>query len=327
MPTEGFSIDHTYFGGTGSFRPTLGAFLRAFSHDVVVFNCAGRPLLIFCALRWLLPIQRCRIVALDTVLDAPHSWLESIAAFVRRVLFRKVYLFINYFTDLAGYERFFGIGPARSVYVPFKVNLPNGIPPLHECSSDGDYILTAGRSHRDLGTFLAAMGKAGYPGVLLYHDPRTMKSHGTLLNLGGLPGNVRAVDYGGEYSAWIACFHRAKLVVVPNAPDVIAATGISTYLVAMALRKCVIITEGPATRNLLTDQAIVVPPSDPDALAAAIRRAWEDDELRQRVANAGRRYAEKLGDEARLMRDVVMVCYDAVSSRRRELRESSAPGR
>ncbi|MFQ5903490.1 MAG: glycosyltransferase, partial [Candidatus Binatia bacterium] len=77
--------------------------------------------------------------------------------------------------------------------------------------------------------------------------------------------------------------------------------------------KCVIVTEGPATRGLLTDEAIVVRPGDPIALAQAIQRAWEDDALRDRIARAGRRYAERHGGEARLLSDIVEVCGQLVS--------------
>ena len=82
----------------------------------------------------------------------------------------------------------------------------------------------------------------------------------------------------------------------------------------MALRKCVIITEGPATRGLLKEEAIVVPPANPVALADAIRRAWEDDDLRQQTADAGRRYADRVGGESRLLSNIVNVCGDLVNS-------------
>lgn len=73
-----------------------------------------------------------------------------------------------------------------------------------------------------------------------------------------------------------------------------------------------IITEGPATRGLLKDEAIVVPRGDPAALAEAIRRAWEDENLLEQTANAGRRYAEQLGGESRLLCDSVDVCGSLV---------------
>jgi len=85
----------------------------------------------------------------------------------------------------------------------------------------------------------------------------------------------------------------------------------------MALRKCVIISEGPQTRGLLTDEAIFVPPGDPVALANAICRAWEDDDLRERTADAGRRYAEQLRGEPRLLSDIVDVCGNLVAEKNR----------
>jgi glycosyltransferase involved in cell wall biosynthesis len=85
-------------------------------------------------------------------------------------------------------------------------------------------------------------------------------------------------------------------------------------LVAMALRKCVIITEGHATRGIINDEALVVPPSDPAALAQAIRRGWEDDVLRQRVADNGRRYAEQVRDATRLYSDLLEACAEISQS-------------
>jgi glycosyltransferase involved in cell wall biosynthesis len=78
------------------------------------------------------------------------------------------------------------------------------------------------------------------------------------------------------------------------------ASGLSTYLDAMYLGKCVIISEGPGASDILTDQAILVRPHDVAGLTAAIRRAWEDDSLRRTVAQAGKAYAQSLGDEADL---------------------------
>lgn len=302
------SVRHRLIEGANSVWGGVTSFFGAFRYDVVLFNGASTGLFTFCLLRYLLPLQRCKVVSLDIVLSRPSGRREHLKARFKRLLLRNVDLFIHYFSDLDGYQKFYGISRSRSHYLPFKANLPGGIPPVSEVLASGDYVLTAGRSHRDLHTFLAAMTQVGYPGVLLYHDPQLMSQHGTLLDLSRLPSNVRAVDYGGGYSAWVDYVRRAKVVVIPNSPHTISPTGISTYLVAMALRRCVIITEGPATRNLLSDQAIVVPPCDPIALAEAISRAWENDALRDRIAEAGRRYAEQLGDEARLMRDIVDAC-------------------
>ena len=316
VQTDRFCVRHTFLGRAEDMRAGLTAFFRAFRNDVAIFNTPGKSLLAFCLLKWLIPFQPCRLVSLDIVLSRPVGWRAHLKARLKRLLLRKVDLFINYFTDLEGYERYYGISRARSAYVPFKANIPGGLPALAEVSPDGEYVLTAGRSHRDLKTFVAAMRQLQCPAVLLYHDPMLMKNHGTTVDLSDLPRNVKATDYKGDYAGWVNYIRGAKLVVISNMPHTICATGISTYLVAMALCKCVIITEGPATRGLLSDQAIVVPPSDPIALAGAIRRAWEDDALRERTALAGRCYAEQLGDEKRLLWDIVNVCGELIGKGR-----------
>jgi glycosyltransferase involved in cell wall biosynthesis len=103
--------------------------------------------------------------------------------------------------------------------------------------------------------------------------------------------------------------------VLPISPDALAPAGISTYLVAMALGKCVIVSESPATRGILEDgeQAVVVPPSDPAAMRAAIVRVCEDADYRARVARVGREYALSLGDEERLAQDIVHEVVGAVA--------------
>jgi glycosyltransferase involved in cell wall biosynthesis len=163
------------------------------------------------------------------------------------------------------------------------------------------------------------MAEVPYPGVLLYHDAALVRANGTPLDLGRLPPNVRAVEDDGSTGSWLDHMRRARLVVMPTLPDGILAIGVSSYLSAMALRKCVIITDGPATRGILTDEALLVPPSDPAALADAIRRAWTDDALRARTAAAGRAYAEQVAGSARLYADVIRVCERVVPDQPRKM--------
>jgi glycosyltransferase involved in cell wall biosynthesis len=70
----------------------------------------------------------------------------------------------------------------------------------------------------------------------------------------------------------------------------------------MALGKCVIISDGPATRGIVTpDLGIVVPPQDPAALRQALLQAWNDPALRQRLGCAAQQYARSLGGEPQLL--------------------------
>lgn len=315
--TERYLAVNKLICGEESIWKCVRVFFQASHYDVVVFNSNTRRLLGFCLLRWLLPFHRCKLVALDIHLSEPVGWRQRLVARLRRLLLRQVDWFILYFTDLEGYERFYGISHSRSSFVPFKVNSWERIPPPAELSADGDYVFTGGRSLRDLSTFVAAMRQVPYPGLMPYEDAASWRKHGTDLDLSDLPSNVRAEYHDGNDNTWIDYIRRAKLVVIPTLPNSIYAPGLSVYLLAMALRKCVIISEGPQTRGLLTDEAIFVPPGDPVALANAICRAWEDDDLRERTADAGRRYAEQLRGEPRLLSDIVDVCGNLVAEKNR----------
>lgn len=284
-------------------------FFAAFGHDLVLLNSGTRRLLSLCAMMWLLPFRRWRLISLDIHLLEPVGWKQRVRALIVRFLLRKVDLHILYFKDLEGYERYYGISPANSRFVPFKVNSWENLPKQDALMLDGDYVFCGGRSLRDLKTFKEAMAQIPYPGLLLYqHDASFMETYGTAVDLDGLPSNVRAVCHDGNNDTWIDFIRNAKLVVIPALPNSIYAPGLSLYLLAMALRRCVIISEGPQTRGLLKDEAIIVPPGDPNALAQAIRRSWVDNNLRESTADSGRRYAESCAGEARMLHDIVEIC-------------------
>lgn len=310
--TERFSVIHRFDADRGSIWSAVRLFFQAFEYDIVILNNDTRRLLVLCLLRWIWPFHSCRLVSVDLVLSRPRGWRRRLTAGVMKLLFRKVDLFVLYFVDLEAYNRFYGISPPRVSYVPFKVNSWDEIPLVDELSSDGEYVFTGGRSFRDLPTFIAAMRRLSFPGLLLYHNLSLMKEHGTHLDLSDLPSNLRAEEDNGDAESWLQYILKAKVVVLPTMASSISASGISAYVLAMACKKCVIITEGAATRGLLTDQAIIVPPADPIALAEAICLAWQDDDLRERTANAGRHYADRLGGEARLLSDIVDICGDLV---------------
>jgi len=292
-----------------SFRGGVRLFFEAFGHDLVLLNSSSRRLLSLCMVMWLLPFHRWRLISLDIHLLEPVGWKQRLVALIKRLLLRKVDLHILYFRDLEGYERYYAISPAISRFVPFKVNSWESLPDRDTSISEGEYVFCGGRSLRDLKTFKDAMAQVPYPGLLLYqNDASFMALHGTTVDLTGLPSNVRPQCHDGNNDTWIDFVRHAKLVVIPTFPNSIYAPGLSLYLLAMALRRCVIISEGPQTRGLLTDEAIIVPPGDPAALAQAIRRYWEDDNLRRSTADAGRRYAESCAGEARMLSDIANAC-------------------
>jgi glycosyltransferase involved in cell wall biosynthesis len=79
-----------------------------------------------------------------------------------------------------------------------------------------------------------------------------------------------------------------------------------SYLTAMALHKCVIASEGPATRGVIPEgAAVIVPPEDVNHLQQAIIKCCEDDGFREGVASKSFNYAISLKDHERLIGDIV----------------------
>ena len=307
------SLTHEYVGddaGAAHFlRKCLGS-------DLVILNIDQKRLMLACLLRWVWPAARFRVVSVDLILRPPKTLKDRAKVFLKRVLFSRVDRFVLYFKELGGYERFYGIGPGRAAYVRFKVNGWDEIEARPASSAEGSYVLCAGRTLRDVGTFVEALRRAGCPGVLLQQRRELLSEHGTSAWEGGLPPNVElVVDDGDRLEDYLDFIAKARLVVIPRFKGDIAPTGIGTYLVAMALNKCVIISGGPGAEDVLTDQAVIVPPENPEALAGQIKRLWDDDGRRAEVAARGRGYAEEAKGECRLLSDVLRASLDVLRPR------------
>ena len=316
ITTDWYAIEANYIREDDTFTNGVRLFSRARRYDIVLMNSSTRGLLGLCLMRWVWPFHRWRLVSLDIHLNEPIGWKQRIATLLKRVLLKKVDLHILFFNDLSGYERWFGITPAKSKFVPFKVNSWETISHDETANGEGEYVFCGGRSLRDLETFKRAMAQVPFPGLLLYQqDPSFMALHGTPVDLAGLSPNVRPERHDGNNDTWIEYIRRAKIVVIPTFANSIYAPGLSLYLLAMALRRCVIISEGPQTHGLLDKEAVIVPPEKPEILAQAIRMAWEDKAFRSQIADAGRKYAEQCAGEKRMLTDIANACGDLLSKR------------
>ena len=270
--------------------------------DLILVNNDTGMVLRLGALFTVLPWLKKPLVAVDLVLRRPSN---EVVRRLKRLLFSRVDYFIHYFKDVTGYQRYYGIGPDRSGYVPFKPNIRY----RHDAPAnpDGDYILCFGKSQRDYDTFFDAVAQVPYPAAIPRPDFVQLRRHGSMFSRGlsELPPNVRILDDDGSSETMVRVLSGARLVVLSVRKASICASGISTYLNAMLLGKCVIVSEGVGASDVLTDQALFVPPEDPPALAAMIRRAWEDDALRRSTAARGCQYAASLGGEPDLYRNIL----------------------
>ena len=308
MPDDG-SVKHEYLGGDLSGIGSMWRFVRQCAGaDVVILNIDQKRLMLAGLLRFLLPTLRFKLISVDLIMRPPASLAGRLKAFLKRVLFSRVDCFILYFKNIEGYQRFYGIDSDRVVYVPFKVNGWELVANWNPDPAGGEYVLCAGRTLRDVRTFVTAMSHVEYPGVLLQQRRELLEAHGSKEWSGELPPNVRlVVDEGDSLESYFNFISKARIMVIPRYSHDIAPTGISTYLVSMALHKCVIISQGPGAEDVLTDQAVIVPPEDAGSLGEQIRLLWEDHQRRNEIAARGREYAASLGGENRLLSDILKV--------------------
>ena len=275
--------------------------------DLVILGTDPARLMLACALKTILPL-RFKIVSVDLIVRTPRSLSGRIKTFIQKVLFKRVHRFILYFKDLRGCERLYGIGPERTIYVPFKVNQFAEIQRRLglETPGDGEYVMCAGRTMRDIKTFVAAMRRVECPGILHQQPADMMAAHGTDVWQDELPPNLKLViDDSCSHEVFLDFIAKARLIVIPRYKNDIGPAGIATYLVAMAMNKCVVISEGPGVGDVLTNEAVIVPPEDEAALAREIALLWDDQTRRRKIAARGQRYAELVGGDDRLYGDIV----------------------
>jgi glycosyltransferase involved in cell wall biosynthesis len=303
--------------GVRSVRAGVRAALASLSADAVVIDQDSPALLTVCALRALLPLPWPPLVSVDLVLAPPEPTPAGrVKNLLKRWLLGRVDLFLVHMKDTRAWTKYYGIPPGRTRYVPFKVNGREFV--LARAAPEGDYVFTGGKSRRDYETFCAALARTGYPARVVTPRPEENAVHGTRLDVLAPPPNVTVVHDDGSPASWVHQIAGARLVVFCIAPETISPSGVSAYLIAMALKKCVIISDCPATRGILVgdETAVLVPMRDPEALAQALRQAWTDDAYRRRVAEGGYRYALSLGGEETLMGNVGRAVLELVSRQR-----------
>ena len=282
-------------------RRVLNA-LSLWKYDAAFVDCDASWLLLLCAAKTLLPFTRCRILSVDIILTRPTDARSRARFIVRRWLLRKVDRFVVFFRDTSGLERVYRIPRDRFRYVPFK---PNTLADLRRIvPNDDGYFLACGRSNRDYSTLFEAVEGLDAKCVVLA-PWNEAEQHGTVVPGVPTPPNVELASDDGTPQSWNDWIARSTAVILPIEPGMLSPSGIGTYLVAMALGKAVIITEGPATNRMLDDScAVLVPPSDSVALRSAIQRALGDPEWRAGIARRGQEYALSLGGDDRLQLDL-----------------------
>lgn len=151
--------------------------------------------------------------------------------------------------------------------------------------ADDGYVLSVGQTGRDYPTLLEAVGNTAIPTVLV---PSSKWISEVADPTDGMPANV-TVRRQLSSIALRELYDRASVVVVPLEPGLQSAAGVNGVLEAMAMRKPLIVSATPGIAEYVDDgeNALVVPPRDPKALAAAVTTLLTDRRAADRLANAG----------------------------------------
>jgi glycosyltransferase involved in cell wall biosynthesis len=300
--------DFIYIEKFGGILNLAALFFSLQKKDIVILNIEHGVLYNLCFFKYIFFWKRFELISVDILLRRPVSFKEKLFSYAKCILLKKVDLFLLYFSNTEGYQKIYGISKAKIKYVPFKVNSWKEV--FSGYVSDpifGDYVLCAGQTLRDLKTFIDAMRFCNMPGVILTPGKKRMKQHGTILVTDSFPDNLR-LEYhdDGNEETFLNFIKKSAIVVIPRFSNDISSTGISTYLCAMASWRCVIISKGPGADDVLLDrQAVLINPENPYELAREINNLWSNLDLRKEIAINGRKYAEKLQGEERMLDDIL----------------------
>lgn len=299
------------------------AFVRAllstwFRPAVVLVNSDHTTTLRACMWLRLVPRDRCKLVCADLNFNKPGTSLFSrLYVHLKRLLLLRVDVFLLLQKEYDGYTKYYGIDPARAVYLPWKVNLLPVIESLRP--RDDGYVFAGGVTHRDWKTFGEAVRGLPVKCVVSIPNDEALRRAGqtALLPAEGTFGeNVEVARHGPDPHEWLTLAAHARLAVMPISSDSLNPSGISTALSILALGKPLVITEGPTTTGILdAGRALIVPPANPIALRDAISRLMFDSSLRDQVSRAGKEYADACGGDQHLYSNILRAVVAAARGR------------
>ena len=309
VTAPGLAVEFEPYAIGGGVRTVLRTFFRSFRYDYIVLNGMPWDLLLLCLFKMLMPFNPCRIVAIDVLFSQPRTWTERIKMRLRGLLLAQAHHIILYYKDTAALGRALGLPQRKFKFLPFKINQFDLV--TSSTPTDGGYIFCGGKTRRDFKTLIDAVQTLDYPTKIVTTRNEDIIRHGSYLDEEmDLPPHVQVVRLDGSAAPFIEHMAASRLVVLPLIPD-ITGVGIGVYIMAMALKKCVVISAGPSVNGVLTDDlAIIVPAQDPAALRAAIVRAWTDNGLRTRVSSRAFAYARELGSDDKLGFNVATYLRD-----------------
>ncbi len=191
-------------------------------------------------------------------------------------------------------ERDLGHRRARVVEVSWGPDLAS---PLYRPDGEGNGVVSAGKSNRDVQTLAAALGRTGAPGLLydLERQLASPPSDAVRLVHPGQRGGVDPDSPGGFLARHVIADIAAAAIVAIPVRDPARLTGLTEAVDALALAKPIVATRSPYFPFDIeaVGCGIWVEPGDADGWARAIAQLQSDQAIRTRMGAAGRAYAER----------------------------------
>lgn len=190
-----------------------------------------------------------------------------------------------------------GVPEDRISFVP----LQRAPIPMLESEEQGEpFAVAMGSANRDYPTLIESARISGIP-LTIVAAPR-------LFDGIALPANVTRLSGLSPEECWRLA-QRARISIVPLA-SVDEASGQITVVEAMRMGRPLIATRSAGTVDYVVDgeNGLLIPPSDPVALAMAMQKLWDDAALREQIGAAGAAFAQaELCDEKAAERLVALI--------------------
>ena len=170
-----------------------------------------------------------------------------------------------------------GRDPATTVLLPWGPDLD--FAGYH--STGEQFVVSTGKTHRDVGTLLAALAGLGIPARV--HIPNRSEDDGVVRIVPTLP-----------YSTMLDYLQQAAVVAIPL-HDIDQLAGITEVNDALALGKPLVVTRTPYLDADIEaiDCGFVIEPGDVDGWRSALTKLWNDPGLRHEMGRRGREFAER----------------------------------
>lgn len=192
----------------------------------------------------------------------------------------KIQIFCEIEAD--NYSKHFGIDRSKFVWIPYCRDMDN----LALEVKEGDYIFTGGAQQRDYETLYNAV--KDIPIEILVAGPKEQIRKELISKNMKILGRVKADEY-------LDLIAKSKFVVLSLEPDIIRPPGVTTYVTAMRMGKCVIVNESKGTKSYIINNktGIIVKEKDPNGLRDAIENILKNDDLRRSIGENAYTFAKE----------------------------------